>query len=157
MVCLALTAGLVVGAWLSVNDVRTKRIPNAVVFPTLAGVLLMLSAHWLITGAYAPLLFGATAGTACFALFWVLAVLGKGAIGGGDVKLSALLGMLMGSTVSLSTVVVGTLSMFVVGGLVSAIFLLLKKGKLRDTIPFAPAMYAGTLIGLLSGLEWSWQ
>ena len=70
-------------------------------------------------------------------------------MGGGDIKMMAMVGAFMGWKSVLLTTFVGSLV-----GSVLGIFLIIFKGKGRKTkIPFGPFLALGTLVTLFSGQE----
>lgn len=82
-------------------------------------------------------------------LFYAVAVLSRGGMGGGDIKMMAMVGSLMGWKAILLTTFLGSLI-----GAFFGIFLMLFKAKGRKTkIPFGPFLALGTLISLLYGQE----
>ncbi len=81
--------------------------------------------------------------------FYLVAVLSKGGMGGGDIKLMAMVGGLMGWKSVLLTTFLGSLSGSVVG-----IFLMVVKGRGRKSkIPFGPFLALGAVISLYFGQE----
>ena len=76
-------------------------------------------------------------------VFFLLAVLSGGALGGGDVKLVAALGLWLGTEQLLSVVCLG----MVFGGLVAGILLLLKKKKRKSAFAYGP-YFALTTVAL---------
>jgi leader peptidase (prepilin peptidase)/N-methyltransferase len=89
-----------------------------------------------------------------FGLFFLVALGGsalfkKEAMGGGDVKMMAMLGTLTGWKGVLSTTFFGSLTGSIVG-----IFLMLLKGKKKETkIPFGPFLAFGAVVTLFFGQE----
>jgi leader peptidase (prepilin peptidase) / N-methyltransferase len=82
-------------------------------------------------------------------LFYAVAVLSRGGMGGGDIKMMAMVGSLMGWKSVLMTTFFGSLTGAIVG-----ILLMIFKGKGRKTkIPFGPFLALGTLITLFYGQE----
>jgi len=82
-------------------------------------------------------------------LFYAIAVLSKGGMGGGDIKMMAMVGALMGWKSVLLTTFLGSLT-----GAAFGITLMIFKGKGRKTkIPFGPFLALGTLITLFYGQE----
>lgn len=82
-------------------------------------------------------------------IFYLIAVLSRGGMGGGDIKLMAMVGALMGWKAVLLTTFAGSLSGSLVG-----IFLMVFKGKGRKTkVPFGPFLAAGAIITLFFGQE----
>lgn len=88
------------------------------------------------------------------AFFWGLIVLTRGkGMGGGDVKLGAFMGLMLGFPASL----VALISAFFIGALVSLILVGLGKKHFGQTIAFAPFLVMGSLIALFWGqmiLDW---
>ena len=82
-----------------------------------------------------------------FGLFLALAVLSRGGIGGGDVKLAAVLGLWVG----MERLAVALLVAVVLGGVVAGVLLVLRSRGRKDTIPFAPSLCTGTALSLVWG------
>jgi leader peptidase (prepilin peptidase)/N-methyltransferase len=86
-------------------------------------------------------------------LFYLIAVVSKGGMGGGDIKMMAMVGAFMGWKAVLLTTFIGSLT-----GSLAGIFLMVFKGKGRKTkIPFGPFLSFGAIITLFSGgsiLRW---
>lgn len=89
-------------------------------------------------------------------LYFLIAVLSKGGMGGGDIKMMAMVGAFMGWKAVLLTTFIGSLVGSIVG-----IFLMVFKGKGRKTkIPFGPFLALGAIITLFWGgkiLHWYFQ
>lgn len=82
-------------------------------------------------------------------VFYLAAVLSKGGMGGGDIKLIAMIGAFLGWKDVLLTIFIGAFTGSLVG-----IFLMLFKGKRRkDPIPFGPFLAAGAIISLFLDRE----
>ncbi len=82
-------------------------------------------------------------------LFYIVAVLSRGGMGGGDIKMMAMVGASLGWKAVLMTTFFGSLI-----GSVYGIGLILLKGKGRKTrIPFGPFLSAGVIITLFYGRE----
>ncbi len=82
-------------------------------------------------------------------VFYALAIISRGGMGGGDIKMMAMVGALMGWKAVLLISFIGSF----IGGLVG-IFLMIFKGKGRKTkIPFGPFLALGSLITLFYGEE----
>lgn len=85
--------------------------------------------------------------------FLFIAVVTKGAMGGGDIKLMAALGFLFGTA---DTLLLMFLS-FIIGGALSSLLLLLKIKKRKDYIPFGPFICVSAFIVIFWGnqiLNW---
>ncbi|HCC68682.1 MAG TPA: prepilin peptidase [Nitrospiraceae bacterium] len=82
-------------------------------------------------------------------LFYLVAVLSRGGMGGGDIKLMAMVGALLGWKGALFATFFGSLTGAIVG-----IYLMIFKGKGRKSkIPFGPFLAFGAILSLFFGQE----
>lgn len=125
---------------LSVIDVESRRLPNRIVLPTAA---LVLVARLLTTPESWATWVGAGAGA--FACFFLLALVYPGGMGMGDVKLALLLGVALGSAV-VPALMIGTLAAALAG-----IVLLVREGRAARgrAIPFGPFLSFGAVAAIL--------
>lgn len=135
---------------LLVVDLEQGRIPNSVVYPTLAIAVL---AGWQ-GGHLAAVLAGAAAAFTIFMLLWWIGqrLFGPQALGSGDVKLAALLGAMFG----LPQVGMALLLGILLAGVAGAALLLSGRVARGDTIPYGVFLAIGglvTLIGIPLGLS----
>ncbi len=95
-----------------------------------------------------PLLTGILLGIAVggFFLALILATKGKG-MGGGDVKLGAFMGLVLGFPNSLLALVVA----FVSGAVISLVLIVGKKKHFKSQVPFGPFLVFGSLVALFWG------
>lgn len=120
-----------------VSDITYMLIPDK--------ILLVFAGIFLVERLFIPLtpwwdsLLGAIAG---FVLLLAIAVISKGGMGGGDIKLFALIGFVVGTKVMLLSFFLATL----IGALFGVIGLLLKLVERKKPIPFGPFIAVGTLI-----------
>ncbi|MGW9182888.1 prepilin peptidase [Agromyces sp. NPDC055661] len=133
---------------LALVDLAEKRLPNAVIFPTLGVVGVMLVPPTWVSGEWIPLLWAVAGSAGMFVVYFVLALISPSSMGMGDVKLALVIGLLLG-WFGLNAWLIGLLAAFVVGGLVAIVALILRRVTLRGSIPFGPSMLAGALIALL--------
>jgi leader peptidase (prepilin peptidase)/N-methyltransferase len=132
---------------LAVIDLDVRRLPDAIVLPSyLVGALLMAPAV-AAGGAWRPAARGLLAMAALAALYLAIALLYPGGMGMGDVKLAGLLGLYLG-WLGWSSVWVGTLSGFLLGGLVGTVLLGSGRASRKTAIPFGPFMLAGAMLAL---------
>lgn len=148
----AFVVAAVVGVILTIVDLRTHRLPNALVLPALAVTLALFAASCAVGAPWAAFLRAAAAGAVLFAFFLMLRIVGRGAMGGGDVKLAALVGVLLG-WVGWSAVLLGVVAAFLLGGVVGIVLLLTRRASRSTRIPFGPFLVAGTWIGLLAAVH----
>ena len=97
------------------------------------------------------LLLGMVTGGGIFLLITVIGglIYGKEAMGFGDVKLMASLGLLFG----LSNIIVITLLSFLIGAILSVLLLITKIKKSSEYIPFGPLIVIGTFISMYVPFE----
>lgn len=139
-----LLAGLVA---LSVVDLRVGLVPRQVLYPTLAATAVALVAASASDGRFGALGGAAIGGAGAFGVFAAVWWLYPKGMGFGDVRMAGVCGMALG-WLGFGPVYVGFLAAFVLG-------LLFGLGNLavrRTTrFPFAPALAAGTAVGVLWG------
>jgi leader peptidase (prepilin peptidase) / N-methyltransferase len=133
---------------LSIVDLAEKRLPNAVIAPALVAVSLLFVVAALATDAWVSLLWALGGAVAMFAVYFLLALISPSAMGMGDVKLAALVGLVLG-WFGLATWLAGLLAAFVVGGVIALTALAMRRVTLRGSIPFGPSMLVGALVAVL--------
>jgi len=144
-------------------DLQEQIIPNKVVYPGIA-IGLALSAYLTAMGngqsfmqqEIVKSLIGGIAGAA---LILVIAIFGtlvfrKEAMGMGDVRLMAMVGVYLGLFPHIPlTLIIGA----ILGSIVGIILMALRGKKMDSMIPFGPFLSLGAMISLLYGKEiWFW-
>ena len=131
---------------LTVIDLKSHRLPDALVLPLYPLTLVLFAIAGLAAGQGAPLVTALLGGGVLFLLYAALRMLGGG-IGGGDVKLAGVVGVVLGHTGWLA-VLIGTAAAFVLGG--AAALLLLATGRATRTtrIAFGPYLLGGAWLAL---------
>ena len=89
-------------------------------------------------------------------LFFLVAVLSRGGMGGGDIKLIAMIGAFLGWRAVLVTILLGAFS----GAIVGVALILLKQKRRKDPVPFGPFLALGALLAMVWGedlLAWYWH
>jgi len=139
-----------------VIDLEHQLILNKVVYPALI-VALLLSlvpqpwlTRWVVTTGIAN---AAMAGAIGFALFFLIAVVSRGGMGWGDVKLVALIGLATGFPLVLFVIVLAA----IIGTIVAVALMIAGKRRFRETLPFGPFLAVATMITLVWGSDFlSW-
>lgn len=138
---------------LAAMDLDVNRLPDRVMWPTMALLMVGLALAALLAGEAGPWLRALLAGLACGVGYLVLALLslarGSLALGLGDVKLAALLGAGLG-WFGWQPVLVGMYAGFLVGGLFALVLLLSKRVGLSGHVAYGPPMMVGALLGVLA-------
>lgn len=134
----------------SLVDLHDRIIPNELVlFGLGAGAILLFAAPYPDKGWLGGLLGGALG----FGILLLIALIAKGGMGMGDVKLAAVIGLFLG----LKWVGMGLVFAFLAGGLISGLLLLLRVVGRKDHIPFGPWLALGAVITALYGSQiWAW-
>lgn len=133
---------------LAMIDFDVRRLPDVIVLPSyLVGALLLVpaaAAHadWSAAGR------GLVAMAVLLAFYVALASLHPGGMGFGDVKLAGLLGLYLG-WLGWSSVWIGTLAGFLLGGLAGAVLVVTRRATRKTPIPFGPYMLAGAMLAVL--------
>ncbi|MZG29745.1 MAG: prepilin peptidase [Nitrospinae bacterium] len=121
-------------------DIEHQIIPDVI---TLPGIILGLLAGSYTIG-YVDSLLGLFLGGG---LFYLLAVLSNGGMGGGDIKYIAAAGALLGWKKVLVVIFLGAL----LGSIVGLFQIVVQKKSRKSLIPFGPFLAAGTLTTLFYG------
>lgn len=135
---------------ISVIDLRHYLIPNRVIYPTLYATFLLLVAAAVIEGNGHKLV-QALVGMACawFFFFVVWFIYPRG-MGFGDVRLSALIGLVSG-WVSLGNVVLSVLLALLIGAAIGLVLIVVRLRSRKQAIPFGPFLALGATISVLWG------
>ena len=138
-----------------VIDLEQGLILNKVVYPGMVVALLLALYPWpwfsesiAMRVAYAVL-----GGAVGFAIFLLIALISRGGMGWGDVKLAALIGLATGFPLVFLAVIMGA----ILGGIVAVALMIAGKRKRREAIPFGPFLALATMVTLLWGsniLDW---
>lgn len=139
-----LFAGLVA---VSIVDLRVGLVPRRVLYPTLAATAAGLLAASAADGDTIRLAWAAIGGVAAFVVFTAVWWLFPRGMGFGDVRMAGVCGMALG-WLGFEQLYVGFLAAFVLG-LVFGLGNLAVRHTTR--FPFAPALAAGTAVGVLWG------
>ena len=127
-------------------DLDHQIVPNAITYPGLvAGLLFATLQGQLVPSA----LVAAGAG----AVFLAIALVSGGGMGGGDIKLAAMMGAFLGWPLT----AVALLLAFVTGAAAGVLLIALKRRSRKDPIPFGPSLAVGGVIALFAGeilLHW---
>ncbi len=140
---------------LAVYDFRWYLLPNKIVFPLIALGVAQLMTVAIYDGNWGVLYGAAMGALVVSGTFYLLFVLSNGTwIGGGDVKLGIVLGLLAGGVLE------GFLLLFVasLGGMLAALPLIMQgKAHRKTQLPFGPFLILGLMVVTLYGdalLRW---
>ena len=129
-------------------DLDHQIIPDVVTLPGIAAGL----AFSLITGQprWTDALIGVLVGGG---IFFLIIVASRGGMGGGDMKLAAMLGAFLGWR----SLLVAILAAVLAGGILAIALLALRRRGRKDAVPFGPFLAMGGLVALFWGpplIDW---
>jgi len=128
-------------------DIDHQIIPDAITLPGM--VIGILAASTVLSTGWADSVLGLLLGGGLFYLIAVLSevLLKKEGMGGGDIKLIAMIGAFLGWRQMLLTIFLGALSGALIG-----LFLVFVRGRSRaEPIPFGPFLSLGAIVALFWG------
>jgi leader peptidase (prepilin peptidase) / N-methyltransferase len=145
----------IVAVVVTVIDLKIQIIPDRVILPAVIAVVILHLAQ-VIYGTLSlrgSLLMLCTAFGAA-GLLWLVAeisqrIVGKEAMGGGDIKLLFLIGLLVGWP----AIVLAILIAFWTGAVVGILLIAFGGRNLADRIPFGPYLLIGAIVGLVWGKQ----
>ncbi|WP_175990871.1 A24 family peptidase [Bacillus sp. Marseille-Q1617] len=127
---------------ITVSDLKYMVIPDRVLLFFL--VLIIFERLFIPLSPWWDSLAGGALG---FGLLLLIAIISKGGMGGGDIKLYGVIGLAVGMKVTILSFMIATFLGAVIG-LTALAFKLIEKGK---PIPFGPFIAAGTILAYLFG------
>ena len=135
-----------------VIDLERGLILNKVVYPAMIVALLLALVpqpwltRWIVINGVANAALGGGVG---FAIFLVIAIVSRGGMGWGDVKLVALIGLAVGFPLVLFSIIVGA----ILGSIVALALMIARKRRFRETLPFGPFLALAAMITLFWGSD----
>ena len=140
---------------ISVIDLEHGLILNKVVYPGLVVALLLalISQPWLAERLVDRVANAALGGGIGFGLFFLIAIVSRGGMGWGDVKLAGLIGLAVGFPLVFFSVILGA----ILGAVVAVALVVAKKRTFKETLPFGPFLALAAMVTLLWGsniLNW---
>jgi leader peptidase (prepilin peptidase)/N-methyltransferase len=133
----------------TVTDFEHRLIPDRAMLPSIL-IAALVSPLWFGPGWYLALVGGAIG----YGFFWITVqlgerFLGRGAMGWGDVKLAAFVGLITGFPGILTALVITIIA----GGVISLILLITRIVNLKSGIPYGPFICLGGFITMLYGQQ----
>lgn len=129
---------------ITVSDIAYMLIPDKVLLPM--GIVLLALRLFIPLNPWWDAIAGALVG---FGLLLLIAIVSKGGMGGGDIKLFFVIGLVLGVSGTLLTLFLASLI-----GAVAGIFMLRKSDTGRKTpVPFGPSIALGAVITYFWGVE----
>ncbi len=139
MMCVLFSVLLVI----TLIDIRYKIIPNSIlIFLMIVGIVYVV----LVDQKFISSIIGFFAVSL---ILFLIAVISNGQMGGGDIKLMAVCGFIIGWQKILVALLIGS----VFGSIIGITLILLKINKKKQQIPFGPYLSTGVFVAALFGTE----
>lgn len=141
---------------LSVIDWHTRLLPLLVVLPTTLAVLVAVTAVGLATGERDALVRALLGMVAVRSFFWLLWAIKPGAMGYGDVRLAAIVGLVLG-WVGWGALAIGVWVGFFAFSFPGLVLAIVKRDRslMRKPFPYGPFMLVGAVVGLVWGTSFA--
>jgi leader peptidase (prepilin peptidase)/N-methyltransferase len=121
-------------------DLTHHIVPNVITYP---GIVLGL----LVAAAQGRFVDGVLAAAGAGVFFLLVAIISRGGMGGGDIKLAAMMGAFLGWP----AIAVALLLAFTSGAAVGVLLIASGRRTRKDPIPFGPALAVGGMFALFFG------
>jgi prepilin signal peptidase PulO-like enzyme (type II secretory pathway) len=137
------------GITLALIDLDVRRLPNAITGTAFGACLALLAAAVLLGADGWALMRAGLGALALWAFYALLRAVRPDGMGGGDVRLALVTGLVLG-WLGWGPLVVGAFAAFALGG-VFGLALIARGAGRRTAIPFGPWIIVGAWAGLLAG------
>jgi len=136
---------------LAIVDWRTRLLPRVVVLPATGVAVALLLVEWIVVHETHVLLRAAIAGLVARSFFWILWFVKRAGMGFGDVRLAALVGLVLGRLGWDEWLVglYGGLLLFAVWGVGRAV-VRHSRAALKQALPYGPFLILGLGLGVLT-------
>ncbi|MCP2637172.1 prepilin peptidase [Microbacterium sp. HD4P20] len=135
---------------LTLIDLDTHRLPNAIVLPSYIVVGILFTIACVLGAPWEALLRAAIGAAILYAFYFILRLVRPAGMGGGDVKLAGVVGLVL-AWLGWGPLIVGAFAAFVLGGVFGIALLLARRAGRKTAIPFGPWMIAGAWVGIIAG------
>ncbi|MGO4256733.1 prepilin peptidase [Marmoricola sp. RAF53] len=129
---------------LALIDLDVRRLPDVIVLPAYPVLAALLLIDWDLHAFVRGLI----AAAVLFAFYFVIAMISPRSMGFGDVKLSGVIGMVLGY-LSWGVLLTGAFGGFLLGALVGVVLLIGTQADRKTAVPFGPFMLLGAWISIL--------
>ena len=135
-------------------DWEHKLILNVITYPAMVIAVVFLAVHTYVPGVVfmppqATLINGLISGAALFVFFFLIVLIRPDAMGMGDAKLVALIGLVSGFPLVVFSMIIG----IVIGGIVAIVLLATRKKGRKDVIAYGTFLGIGPIIALIFAPE----
>jgi leader peptidase (prepilin peptidase)/N-methyltransferase len=128
-------------------DLARHRLPDRVTYPAAVGCAVALLTDAAVTGAWGALVRAAVAAVVAWALATGARAVSPAGLGGGDVKLLGLLGLVLGWA-GWGVLMSGVFAGFLIGALGSLLLMAVGRAGWRTRVAFGPPLLVGAYLSL---------
>lgn len=139
----------VIGVALTQIDVAVQRLPDRLTLPAYPALLILLAVAAAADDEWSALLRAVLGALAIGAGYLLLAVVSGGQVGGGDVKVAGLIGLLLG-WLNWRALITGACAGFVLAAAAAMALLVARKVSRHSGVSFGPFMLGGALLATLA-------
>jgi len=140
----------VLGVALAAIDIAVQRLPNPLTLPAYPILIALLTGAAIVDHDFAALLRALLGGLTLAAVYLMLALVGRGQLGGGDIKFAGVAGLVLG-WLGWPVLIAGAALGFVLAATASVVLLVARRITLHDAMCFGPFLFAGALLAMLAG------
>lgn len=152
LVVVAFLYFMAISVALTMIDLDTHRLPNAIVLPAYPVLLALLTLASALSADWTALLRGLVGMLALAGAYLLLALVVPGGMGFGDVKLAGVLGLAL-AYLGWGPLAVGSFGAFLLGGTFAIVLVASRRAGRRSGIPFGPWMLGGAWLGVFFGAD----
>lgn len=138
----------VIGVAMSQVDNAVQRLPDRLTLPAYPALIILLAVAAATGDDWTALGRAVLGASATWAGYLLLALASGGQVGGGDVKVAGLIGLLLG-WLGWSTLIVGACAGFVLAAAASAVLIAARRLSRRSRISFGPFLLGGALLATM--------
>ena len=138
------------GVALAAIDIQVQRLPDRLTLPAYPVLIALLAVAALTGHDIGALVRALLGGLALGAGYLLLGVARPGQLGGGDIKLAGLVGLVLG-WLGWPAVLSGAVLGFVLAAVASLMLLAARRVTMRSAISFGPFLLGGALLVILAG------
>jgi leader peptidase (prepilin peptidase)/N-methyltransferase len=139
----------VLGVALAAIDIAVQRLPDKLTLPAYPILVALLTGAAIAGHDFAALLRALLGGLALGGVYLVLALVGRGQLGGGDIKLAGVAGLALG-WLGWPILIAGAAFGFLLSAVVSVGLLAARRLTLSSAMSFGPFLLAGALVAMLA-------
>jgi leader peptidase (prepilin peptidase) / N-methyltransferase len=139
----------VIGVALSQIDLAVQRLPDRLTLPAYPALVLLLAVAAAVGDDWTALGRAVLGALAVGLGYLLLGLVSGGQLGGGDIKLAGLVGLVLG-WLGWHTLIVGAVAGFLLAGIVSLVLLTTRRISKHSRVSFGPYLLGGALLAMIA-------